>query len=476
MHFLIRKYRVEKPLDDNLHILIADDDHDVLAALKMLLTCEGYQVTLASQPEQVIRLFKSQSFDCAMLDLNFNMDTTSGEEGLALIAKLTEIDDSIPLIGMTGWATVELAVNAMQRGARDFIQKPWENERVLTILSTQIKLAKELHQSAKLNRENQLLKAEHSHLQGLVAESESMKSVMAMVKQVAVSDINVLITGENGTGKSLFAEKIHALSQRSEHSLIKVNMGAIAENLFESEMFGHIKGAFTDARENRIGRFELADGGSLFLDEIGNIPMSQQSKLLRVLESQEFEKVGSSKTQQVDVRIISATNANIEHMITDGLFRQDLLYRLNTIEIELPPLRERAADIVPMANQFLTKFANKYQKSDIVLSALAQSALMNYQWPGNVRELSHMMERAVVLTPSDQIDVTHLGIVAQNNSSQQIAETVTSAENMELSLDEIEKEVIRKRIQYHSGNMNCVAKSLGLSRSAFYRRIDKYQL
>ena len=468
---------MENELVENHHILVADDDLDILAALKMLLSCEGYQVTVASQPEQVVRLYKAQSFDCVMLDLNFNMDTTSGEEGLALIAQLSEVDDSIPIVVMTGWATVELAVNAMQKGACDFIQKPWENERVLSIVATQIKLAKELHQSAKLNRENQLLKAEHSHLDHLIAESESMKNVMAMVKQVALSDINVLITGENGTGKSLLAEQIHSLSHRQHHSLIKVNMGAIAENLFESEMFGHIKGAFTDARENRIGRFELADKGSLFLDEIGNIPVSQQSKLLRVLESQEFEKVGSSKTQQVDTRIISATNAEIEQLIIKGLFRQDLLYRLNTMEIVLPPLRERQADIVPMANYFLNKFSLKYQKHDLVLSQFAQDALFNYQWPGNIRELSHMIERAVVLTSNSQVGAEHLGIASSTNQQQvtQSADIAASFDS-ELSLDDIEKEVIRKRIQHHNGNMNFVAKSLGLSRSAFYRRIDKYQL
>jgi len=456
------------------HILIADDDLNILAALKMLLNSEGYQVTLASQPEQILRLYQQNNFDCVMLDLNFNLDTTSGEEGLDLIEKLHQLDENIPLIGMTGWATVELAVTAMQKGAVDFVQKPWENERVLSIIDTQIKLARELHQSAKLNRENELLKAEQSHLDTLIAESDSMQQVMAMVRQVASSEINVLITGENGTGKSLLAEQIHVLSARHHHSLINVNMGAITENLFESEMFGHVKGAFTDARENRIGRFELADHGSLFLDEIGNIPVSQQSKLLRVLESQEFEKVGASKTQKVNVRIIAATNANIDSLIQQGLFRQDLLYRLNTVEIALPPLRARKDDILPMARHFLTQFAHKYQKPLLTLSPSAESALIQYDWPGNIRELNHMIERAVVLTTTDIIDTAQLAISVSgiNNT----VELDTSVEDTEQPLEALEKEIIKRRIQHCNGNMNNAAKSLGLSRSAFYRRIDKYQL
>ena len=296
-------------------ILIADDDHNILAALKLLLSCADYEVTLASHPEQVVKLFSQESFDCVLLDLNFNLDTTSGEEGLALIEQLNKIDEIVPIVVMTGWATVELAVNAMQKGAVDFIQKPWENERVLSIVETQIRLAKQCHQAMKLNQENKLLKSDNGYFDTLIAESESMKQVLAMADQVALSDINILITGDNGTGKSLLAEHIHAKSNRNGHSLINVNMGAISENLFESEMFGHVKGAFTDARENRIGRFELADQGSLFLDEIGNIPISQQAKLLRVLESQQFEKVGASKTQQVDTRVIAATNADIEALI-----------------------------------------------------------------------------------------------------------------------------------------------------------------
>jgi len=458
-------------------ILVADDDHNILAALKLLLSCADYEVTLASQPEQVVRLFEQESFACVLLDLNFNLDTTSGEEGLALIEQLNNIDDAVPVIVMTGWATVELAVNAMQKGAADFIQKPWGNERVLTIIEAQVRLAKQCHQAKKLDRENQLLKAENGRFEPLIAESESMKQVLIMANQVATSDINVLIIGENGTGKNLLAEHIHEMSGRCEHSLINVNMGAITESLFESEMFGHIKGAFTDARDNRIGRFELAEQGSLFLDEIGNIPLSQQSKLLRVLESQQFEKVGSSKTQQADVRIIAATNANIEQFVKEGLFRQDLLYRLNTVVLELPPLRQRIDDIVPMAEHFLNKFSCKYQRHGLFFSAAAQAELIAYQWPGNIRELNHMIERAVVLSTDHEICLTQLALSAKASHVATNAQGEDDYSNdLEQTLDDIESDVIKRRLQRHGGNMVDVAKSLGLSRSAFYRRIDKYNL
>lgn len=470
-------------MNNKKHILVADDDHDILAALKLLLTCEGYEVTITSHAEQAITLFKKHYFDCVLLDLNFQRDTTSGQEGLALIGALKALEPTIPLIVMTGWASIDIAVSAMQKGASDFIEKPWENERVISIIETQLKLAKQLHQSKKLNQENKLLKADSGLLVPLIAHSAAMKKVQFQAEQIAQSDIPVLITGENGTGKSLLAEFIHNVSGRNNHSMINVNMGAISENLFESEMFGHVKGAFTDAKDLRIGRFELADKGSLFLDEIGNIPQSQQRKLLRVLESQEFERVGDSKTQSSDVRIISATNANISQMIADGSFRQDLYYRLNSIEIKLPPLRERHDDIVPLAENFLAKFSAKYQKGDAMnFSSSAISALKQYQWPGNIRELSHMIERGVILSSESQISAELLAITLETASSsdvhinQGLINVAGVSEDQLLSLEAIEQKIIRQRIQHFQGNMQETAKSLGLSRSAFYRRIDKYQL
>lgn len=460
-------------MTETQHFLVADDDQNILIALKMLLTSQGHQVTLASQPQQVMNLIKERSFSGVLLDLNFNLDTTSGEEGLVLIEQIHQIDDNLPVIVMTGWATVELAVSAMQKGAADFIQKPWENERLLSVLNTQVTLAEQRHKSQLLSQENQLLKADAQQHDEFIAHSPAMQQVLDLIKQVAPSDVNILITGDNGTGKSLLANYLHYHSNREHHSLIQVNMGAIAENLFESEMFGHIKGAFTDAKENRIGRFELADQGSLFLDEIGNIPLSQQAKLLRVLESQQFEKVGSSKTQQVNVRVISATNANIEKLISAGEFRQDLFYRLNSIEIRLPSLAERQEDIVPLAEHFIEKYGKKYKKLPLALTHNAKQQLLDYEWPGNIRELSHSIERAVILSSKGKIDASALSLTP---TAPKIENSLTNNSKQEQTLEELEKAIIIQRISHHQGNMMQAAKSLGLSRSAFYRRIDKYQL
>ncbi|NMP30688.1 sigma-54-dependent Fis family transcriptional regulator [Thalassotalea sp. M1531] len=456
------------------HILIADDDHDILLALKFLLTSENYRVTLASTPLQVIELVKQNDYSALLLDLNFNLDTTSGEEGLAVIEQITKLALNLPIVVMTGWATVELAVAAMQKGACDFVQKPWDNERLLSIIRNQIALASQKQENEKLNVENQLLKAQSGRNQAMIAESEAMQQLLSTAEQVAKSDVNVLITGENGTGKSLLAEYIHNCSNRAQHSLIQVNMGAIAENLFESEMFGHIKGAFTDARENRIGRFELAHHGSLFLDEIGNIPISQQAKLLRVLESQQFERVGSSKTQQVDVRIIAATNADIGSLIEAGDFRQDLFYRLNSIELTLPSLAKRQADIIPLTEHYLTQFCQKYQKDSFTITASAKQALISYHWPGNIRELNHLIERAVILSSTNQIDITQLNLSLASQEHPLETCIVNETEEFDQPLSALEKAIIERRIAHFHGNMSQAAKSLGLSRSAFYRRIEKF--
>lgn len=459
------------------HILIADDDHNILVALKMLLSSEGFEVTMASKPAQVSQLVSEQNFDAVLLDLNFELDTTSGEEGLALIEQIYQLDNQLPIIVMTGWATVELAVTAMQKGARDFIQKPWENERLLAIVKAQLTIAEQQQKTARLTQENQLLKAASLDNQTMIAQSPAMKRVITTIEQVASSDVSILITGENGTGKSLLAEYIHQISTRHQHSLIQVNMGAISEGLFESEMFGHVKGAFTDARENRIGRFELADQGSLFLDEIGNIPSSQQAKLLRVLESQQFERVGASKTQQVDVRVISATNANMSELITTGEFRQDLLYRLNSMEIRLPALRERIEDILPLAEFYLNKFAQKYHKSALSFNDDATKALLSYSWPGNIRELNHIIERAVLLCQGNEITCEVLSLSANDlETTDDTFDDTCNVNEFAQPLETLEKAIIARRIAHFRGNMMDAAKSLGLSRSAFYRRIDKYDL
>ena len=342
--------------------------------------------------------------------MNFEQDTTSGAEGIALVEQVMQIDESLPIIVMTGWATIDVAVKAMQAGAKDFIQKPWKNERILSAIDTQITLANTTKQVARLDQQNRLLMAnEHpSSRQGIIAQSSQMQNLLTTLEDLAKSDMSILLTGDNGTGKSMLAAYIHQHSARAKHSFVSVNMGAIAESLFESEMFGHVKGAFTDARENRIGRFEMAEQGTLFLDEIANIPLAQQAKLLRVLEQRQFEAVGSSKSQQADVRIISATNGDLLSAIANNEFRQDLYYRLNTIELRVPALKERPDDIIPLAEHFLMSFSQKYHCQCPILSNSAKQALAQYDWPGNIRELSHLMERVLFTCKSSSIEAEQL--------------------------------------------------------------------
>ncbi|EQD30704.1 two-component system response regulator [mine drainage metagenome] len=334
---------------------------------------------------------------CALIDLNYTRDTTSGAEGLGLLARLREQAPELPIVVMTAWSSVPLVVEAMRRGASDFIEKPWGNARLLAVLRAQIALGEAARRQRRLEAENALLRGDA--MPGFVAESPAMRKLLDMLARIAPSDANVLVLGENGTGKGVIAQLLHARSTRAAQAFIKVNMGGIAESVFESEMFGHVRGAYTDARSERIGRFELADGGTLFLDEVGNIPPAQQAKLLRVLEDGEFERLGSSRTQHADVRVIAATNADLAAAIVAGRFRKDLLYRLNTLEIRLPPLRERREDIVPMARSFLAASAQRHQRGDMRLAVDAERALLAYAWPGNVRELRHVMERAGAVVP-----------------------------------------------------------------------------
>ncbi len=458
----------------NYRIIIADDDINVIAGLKFLLEDEGYSLVTVTTPEALIEQVKKQPADLVLLDMNFKLDTTSGQEGLNLISALRKLDEILPIVMMTGWASVELAVSALKLGANDFFQKPWDDERLLHSISNLIAAAKNVKKVACLTRENNLLKSQQAELYqpDLIAESSVMKNCLLQLSQLAKSDMNILLTGENGTGKSVLAHFIHKNSLRSEQPMICVNMGAISENLFESEMFGHVKGAFTDAKENRIGRFELATGGSLFLDEIANIPLSQQAKLLRVLEESRYEQVGSSKTLTADSRIISATNADLDPLICKGGFRQDLYYRLNTVTIHIPSLRERWEDIIPLANYYLTLYAHKYQRITPELSEKAQRELQNYTWPGNVRELSHLMERLLFTCSSDIIDEGDLNLVPSSvkDKGHDIAGDIES------TLDEIEKNAIIARLKYYQGSVSQASKSLGLSRSGWYRRVEKFGL
>lgn len=455
------------------NILIADDDINIIASLKFLLEDEDYHIRGITTPAGVVEAVSQDKIDLLLMDMNFQRDTTSGGEGLALVKQVQQLDSELPIIVMTGWATVDLAVEALTTGAKDFVQKPWNDERLLTAIQTQLHLASIEKKARRLNQHNQLLSGQQHPQQrdGIIAHSPAMQQLLYSLEALAASDMNILLTGDNGTGKSMLAHYLHRVSSRAQQSFISVNMGAISENLFESEMFGHIKGAFTDARETRIGRFEMAEGGTLFLDELANIPLSQQAKLLRVLEEQQFERLGSSQTLQADVRVVSATNANLNELIAAGAFRQDLYYRLNTIELRVPSLTERVADIQPLAEHFLASFSQKYHKPCPGLSDDAISQLQRYAWPGNIRELSHLMERVLFTCQSELIEPGHLAL---NTSAQ--GPVTPSVDAPHLTLEEIEQQVLVNRLQHHHGNATETARSLGLSRSGYYRRLSKYGL
>ncbi len=446
-------------------ILIADDQPDVLEALRLLIKGEGYRAESVSSPAAVLAAVESRDFDAVVMDLNYARDTTSGQEGLDLLTRLQALDSTLPVIVMTAWGSVELAVEAMRRGARDFIQKPWDNSRLSAILSTQIALGRALRKSSILEAENRLLQSER--FPSLIAESAAMRPVLELISRVGPSDANVLVTGENGTGKGLVARTLHSVSGRASRALVTVNAGGLSEGIFESELFGHVRGAFTDAKTDRVGRFEMAEGGTLFLDEIANISPGLQAKLLRAIETGEFERVGSSKTRQVDVRIISATNADLNEEVSSSRFRQDLLFRLNTIEIRLPPLRDRREDIPRLAAHFLRQHAERYRKH---LSGFEESAiktLVAHPWPGNVRELDHAVERAVLMAQGETVRAADLGLRSSRDSAPKLDE---------MSLEEVECLLIKKALQRFNGNVSHAANALGLSRSALYRRLQRYGL
>jgi DNA-binding NtrC family response regulator len=451
------------PYDMNVkpRILIADDQPDVIEALRLLLKPEGLDVETASSAGAVIRAVGARQFDLVLIDLNYTRDTTSGSEGLELLENLHAFDRTLPIVVMTAWASIELVVQAMQKGARDFIQKPWENTRVLSVIRNQIDLGRALRKSERLES----AMTPQSRGIDFIASSPAMRPVLEIIERVAPSDANVLIRGENGTGKGVVARALHAASKRAAKPLVTVNAGGLSETLFESELFGHVKGAFTDARADRVGRFELADGGTLFLDEIANVPPAQQAKLLRVVETGELERVGSSQTRRIDVRLISATNAPLEDEVAAGRFRQDLLFRLNTIEIRLPPLRERREDIPPLAAHFLTHHAQRYRKNVTSFDPAAIKALLDHAWPGNVRELDHVVERAVLMSTGNTIGRGNLGL--QPPSEQRIDD---------MSIEDVEALLIRKALTRFDGNVSKAADALGLSRGALYRRMQRYGL
>jgi len=446
-------------------VLIADDQPDVLEALRLLLKGEGYRIDSAGSPAAILEAIDGDEYDAVLMDLNYARDTTSGQEGLDLLSQMRAHDQTLPVVVMTAWGSVEVAVEAMRRGARDFVQKPWENARLLTILRTQVELARALRRQQTLEAENRSLKPDVRPL--LIAEAVSMRPVLELISRVGPSESNVLVTGENGSGKGTVAQAIHAVSARAGKGLVTVNAGGLSEGVFESELFGHVKGAFTDAKTDRVGRFELADGGTLFLDEIANVPLNLQPKLLRIIETGDFERVGSSRTRHVNVRIVSATNSNLGEEVASGRFRQDLLFRLNTIEIQLPPLRERREDIPALATHFLKQHAQRYRKHLTGFEPSALQALLDHPWPGNIRELDHAVERGVLMAQGTAIRLGELGLRIDRDATSRIED---------MSLEDVEGFLIKKAMARFDGNVSQAAKALGLSRSALYRRLQRYGL
>jgi DNA-binding NtrC family response regulator len=449
-------------------ILIADDQPDVLEALRLLLKNEGYRIDTASSPGRVAAALAEGDFDVLLLDMNYARDTTSGGEGLDLLTRIHAVHPNLPVVLMTAWGSVEGAVEAMRRGARDYIEKPWDNARLLATLRTQVELGRALRRAERLEGENRHLRP-HG-LPSLIAESRAMQPVLRLMERIGPSDANVLITGEHGTGKEVVARWLHASSARSRGPLVTVNAGGVSEGVFESELFGHVKGAFTDARSDRVGFFEMADGGTLFLDEIGNLPLKLQAKLLRVLQTGEFQRVGSSRTVRTDARVLSATNVDIRREVAEGAFREDLLYRLNTVEIHLPPLRERREDIPLLAAFFLERQTTRHRTGPRGFAPDAMQAMLAYEWPGNIRELEHTVQRAFLLAGDEMVRVADLNLRARHSPSS------VEATLEEMPLEDVERVLIEKALKRHQGNVSHAAEALGLSRSALYRRLQRHGL
>jgi DNA-binding NtrC family response regulator len=448
-----------------VRILVADDQVDILNALKFLLSDEGYEVTEARSPNEALERLEAADFDLAILDLNYTRDTTSGQEGLDLMERIKALDPTLPVLVVTAWSSVAGAVEAMRRGARDYIEKPWDDERLLMTVRTQVDLRRALRRSQRLQEANTRL--QRGATPAFIGDSPAIKEVRQTIERIAPSDASVLITGEHGTGKEVVATWIHAFSDRKSKPLVTMNAGGLAEGIAESELFGHVKGAFTDARFDRIGCFELADEGTLFLDEIANMPVRLQAKLLRVLQTGEVQRVGSSRLRYVNARVLSATNADLPVEIEGGRFREDLLYRLNTVVIHLPALRERPQDIEPLAKHFLAHYATRYRKPLAGFEDDARAAMAAHRWPGNVRELGHAVERSVLMADSvaKAVSARHLGL-----NLQRVGGPAMEA----LSLEEAERVFIEKVLTRHGGDVRLAAQQLGMSRSALYRRLQQY--
>ena len=458
-------------------ILVVDDNEDVLRAARMFLKRHFLQIDTETNPELLPTLLRNESYDVILLDMNFTKDVSSGKEGFFWLDKILEIDPSAAVVLITAYGDVDTAVKAIKEGATDFVLKPWENEKLLATVLSAMRLRHSREEVSQLRSLQKTISADLESRHGdIIGQSPAMIKVYNTISRVAKTDANVLILGENGTGKEMIARAIHRSSHRADKPFVTVDLGAISETLFESELFGHTKGAFTDAKEDRAGRFEVADGGTIFLDEIGNLSLPLQAKLLTVLQSRTIVRVGSNKTKTVDVRVICATNMPLYEMVKQSTFRQDLLYRVNTIELQLPPLRERSSDIGLIAEHFMAHYAKKYNKPVRTLSPAALKRMEKYTWPGNVRELQHSIERAVIMSDGSSLQQDDFFF---NSAAQQNAEQ--PGDNLSLDLDQfhledVERILIRKVLKKHNGNISQAANELGLTRSSLYRRLEKYDL
>lgn len=448
-------------------ILIVDDNKSVLAATEMLLTGIFKKVITISNPNRIPAILTSENIDVVLLDMNFSAGINTGNEGIYWLAEIKKIARELPVVLFTAYADIDLAVKAVKEGATDFVVKPWDNAKLVATLLSAYRLNESRSEVKQLREKEAILKKQINTEKELIwGESAIMQQLHRLVEKVAGTDANILITGENGTGKEMIAKEIHSLSQRRNEVMISVDMGAITETLFESELFGHVKGAFTDAKEDRAGKFEAANKGSLFLDEIGNLTYSLQSKLLAAIQSRKITRVGSNKTIDVDIRLICATNSNLQEMVTNGVFREDLLYRINTIHIEIPPLRKRGNDILLLADFFLRRYEQKYGKKSLTLPPDTQERLLEYPWPGNVRELQHAIEKAVIMCETDTLRPTDF-----------FFKTITSTvDNNVNTLEEMEKEMIRKAIERNEGNVSTIATQLGITRQTLYNKMKKFGL
>ncbi len=451
-------------------ILIIDDDEDVLLAAKMLLKKHAHQVIIEKNPKKIPFLLNNDTYDVILLDMNFSKDITSGKEGFYWLNEILERDHTAVVILITAFGDVEMSVKALKEGATDFVLKPWQNEKLVATISTASKLKKSYKEVDRLQQtRRQLQEDSNQPFKDIIGESQPIKEIFAMIDKVAQTDANILILGENGTGKELIARALHQRSLRKDNVFINVDMGAITESLFESELFGHKKGAFTDAKEDRAGRFEIANGGTLFLDEIGNLSLPLQSKLLTVLQRREVMRVGTNKPIPIDIRLVCATNMNIHEMVQDNSFRQDLLYRINTVELQLPPLRDRLDDIPLLAEHFIKMYSNKYRKPVKALAANTIKRLQKYKWPGNIRELQHAIERAIIMSDGNTLSPEDFFFLNQAPEANNEAADL-------FNLDDVEKQTIQKAINKHTGNISKAAKELGLTRASLYRRLEKHGL